>query len=948
MKKIILLFIVLCTLQTRAQFCFTPGFSNTGVGTPYAVCSADFDKDGFPDLAVADGSANVHLFKATGGGSFSLSNVQSVGNTPEGMITADFNSDGNPDLAVACINSNALYILLGQGNGFFTVLSTTVGGGPKDLTTGDFDGDGDLDIVTCNANANTITILIGNNTGNFSVASSYSTSGSGPFGICSADFTGDGKLDVVTANNTSGNMSLFGGTGSATFFAATTFGGSLSGVFSAVAADVNNDGIKDVVSAVTNSNNIAVLLCNGGGSFSSALYPIGGGSGGPRYAIAADFNSDGNIDLASANFASNNITILPGPFFTAPYTQGVSGSNGVRWITSGDFNLDGMTDLAVTGNTNGGLSVLFNNAVNLGYTGNTTICTGSSTTLTGTGASSYTWSPGSVVSPTVSVNPVTNTSYTLSGSNSGCATVPTLVLTVTVNPVPNITPMAQGPTNICQGDTAKLVVYGDPGTTNIWTPGPISGTLIAVTPTTNITYTITETFTATGCSTTNTSPAISVKTSPTVTVSATATVVCLGTPVTLTAGGNATTYTWTNGVTNGVAFTPSGTNTYTVTGTGSNGCTKSVSKQVTVNPLPVVNANATATLVCNGTPITLTASGTATSYTWSGGITNGVPFPANSQTYTLTGLDGNNCVNTATISITAPAATAPNICQVTVDSLSHNNLVYWDKTLYPNADSFYVYRDTANNNYVQIAAQPYSALSQYIDTTRHTGAVNGDPNITTYRYKLAYRDTCGTMSPMSPYHNTIYQYNIGSLFLWNQYQIEGQSTPVPGLSNYVLKRDNAGGTGIYVTAATAGASSTSINDPQYSTYQLTADWRVETVWNIVCTPSLRQGGNSTQATVVKSKSNITNNRTTHVNMAEKLFTVYPNPTNGTLNLDFNYNVMGMFTVKVFSSVGEEVYRQDFVSAAENEQIDLNNLPNGMYLLQVITGNGTSVKRIIKH
>jgi Secretion system C-terminal sorting domain len=68
---------------------------------------------------------------------------------------------------------------------------------------------------------------------------------------------------------------------------------------------------------------------------------------------------------------------------------------------------------------------------------------------------------------------------------------------------------------------------------------------------------------------------------PTVTAVATADTVCLGDPVTLT-GGGAVTYSWSNNVTNGVAFNPTTTQTYTVTGTDSAGCSSIATIEVVV------------------------------------------------------------------------------------------------------------------------------------------------------------------------------------------------------------------------------------------------------------------------------------------------------------------------------------------------------------------------------
>lgn len=106
------------------------------------------------------------------------------------------------------------------------------------------------------------------------------------------------------------------------------------------------------------------------------------------------------------------------------------------------------------------------------------------------------------------------------------------------------------------------------------------------------------------------SPAITIISSPTMNAGADQTV-CEAASITLTdAGSGATSLSWNNGITNGVAFNaPSATTTYTVTGTNAAGCTASDQVVVTVKPLPVVNAGADQT-VCQG--VTANLSGNVT------------------------------------------------------------------------------------------------------------------------------------------------------------------------------------------------------------------------------------------------------------------------------------------------------------------------------------------------
>ncbi len=131
--------------------------------------------------------------------------------------------------------------------------------------------------------------------------------------------------------------------------------------------------------------------------------------------------------------------------------------------------------------------------------------------------------------------------------------------------------------------------------------------------------------------------------------------VCIGETVTLSATSiGSGIVTWDNGITDGVAFTPSlGTTTYTATSTDLNDCDFSV--DITVNPLPTVNAGANAN-VCEGDSIVMSGSGSATAYTWDGGITDGdyyTPVTAGTVTITVTGeILATGCSATDAIDVT--------------------------------------------------------------------------------------------------------------------------------------------------------------------------------------------------------------------------------------------------------------------------------------------------------
>ncbi|HRD38705.1 MAG TPA: hypothetical protein PLC65_08740, partial [Bacteroidia bacterium] len=292
----------------------------------------------------------------------------------------------------------------------------------------------------------------------------------------------------------------------------------------------------------------------------------------------------------------------------------------------------------------------------------TAVCAGNSATLTVTGATTYTWLPGSVTGGTIVVTPTATTIYTVTGANGSCTNTNTVSLTV--NPNPTLVATSSS-TAICSGQSATLSASG--ATSYTWNPGGLTTSSIVVNPTSNTTYTLIGT---NGTCSSSTTLSLIVNPTPTVTASASPTLICGTGTATLTASG-ATSYTWNPGGLNGatVTVTPGTTTTYTVRGAIGT-CSNTRTLTVTVAPIPTVNIAATSTAVCAGNSATLTGSG-ATTYTWMpGSLTTSsiVITPTTNTTYTLTGSNG-SCVGTNTIDITVftgptvlASASRTNIC----------------------------------------------------------------------------------------------------------------------------------------------------------------------------------------------------------------------------------------------------------------------------------------------
>jgi hypothetical protein len=201
-----------------------------------------------------------------------------------------------------------------------------------------------------------------------------------------------------------------------------------------------------------------------------------------------------------------------------------------------------------------------------------------------------------------------------------------------------------------------------------------------------------------------------------------------------------------------------------------------------------------------------------------------------------------------------------NICLVTTDTLGQYNIVYWDNPHIKSIDSILVYRfDIVSNGYLQIGAVSGDSLSQFTDTAFSIGGPNGgNPQYSSWQYKIAVRDTCGNISMKSPYHQSIFIQENGSNFSWNSYFIEaGQTNPITG---YQFQRDDNNTGNWHVLVNTSGLSST---DPNHTLYP-NGNWRVDAL-GFNCIPTTlrlanNNNNNNTDAAKVRSHSNQNNNR----------------------------------------------------------------------------------------
>jgi len=290
------------------------------------------------------------------------------------------------------------------------------------------------------------------------------------------------------------------------------------------------------------------------------------------------------------------------------------------------------------------------------------ICPGTSTTLSATGGTTYSWTPTTGLNnPNIGTpiaSPTSTTTYTVISSNvGGCQDTGMVTVTVFPQPVAD----AGNDVEICTGGSTGLNATG--GGTYSWSPtAGLSNPNIAnptASPTATTTYTVTITD-GNGCVD---SDDVIVTVNPLPSINAGNDVeICIGSSTTLTATGGVT-YSWSPttalsdpNIANPVA-SPTTTITYTVTGTDAKGCVNTDDVMVTVNPLPTVSAG-NDVVICTGTSTTLTATGGVT-YSWfpstglnNANIANPIASPTADITYTVTVIDAKGCVNTDDVMVT--------------------------------------------------------------------------------------------------------------------------------------------------------------------------------------------------------------------------------------------------------------------------------------------------------
>ena len=334
---------------------------------PASVAAGDLNGDLVPDLALANaGDDTASVLLGNGDGTFQPARSVYLGQGagPQAVAIGDFNRNGRPDLAVANTGSNTVALLLGNGDGTFQA-TVTLGAGvsPSSVAPGDFNGDGQPDLAIANTGSNTVSVLLGNGNGTFQPARSFAVDG-GPFFVTIGDVNRDSRSDLVVANSGSGRIAVLQGHGDGTFQTPLYLApGNMLSVWSVAVGDFNGDGRPDLVPANPGADTVSVLLGNGDGTFGIGTGFAAGP--GPTSVVPGDFNNDGKLDVAVANDRDGSARGIEHRLGAArqrrrelPGAADLRGRQHVVGRGRGDFNADGAPDLAAANTASTTVSVL--------------------------------------------------------------------------------------------------------------------------------------------------------------------------------------------------------------------------------------------------------------------------------------------------------------------------------------------------------------------------------------------------------------------------------------------------------------------------------------------------------------------------------------------------------------------------------------------------------------
>lgn len=440
-------------------------------------------------------------------------------------------------------------------------------------------------------------------------------------------------------------------------------------------------------------------------------------------------------------------------------------------------------------------------------------------------------------------------------------------------------------------------------------------------------------------------------------------VVC-GAAATLTAS-VAGTYTWSTGPSNtSITVTPTVSTIYTVVASNTLGCVAAQNVTVTVNPLPI-NANSSATVICIGSPVTLTASG-APIFNWSTGATTAVmtDTPTTTGVYTLTGSNAAGCSNSVVVTVGVVTFSTMLVSNSSMTTCLGNSLTLsatgansytWNTGAATSTGSILFFTPNASAVYSVTGADPLgceatetiaiivnsftpgitSPTAICIGEQIVLTATGGAPNTYTWSNNSPFQSI--TMNP-----TVTTSYSVTAVGNNGCPGYAGTTVTVNPLPNVVAVADR----GTMCKGETATLTASGASTYSWSTGAAAASTTISPTINITQYYSVSGkdvngcSNTGTLAVVVNACTGIGSLAQSQQNIA-----LYPNPNNGIAQLSADSGLEGA-SLTVYNALGQQVLVKTLET--NQEQIDLTGQPAGIYIIAIGRSNSTVTLKLIKN
>jgi hypothetical protein len=400
--------------------------------------------------------------------------------------------------------------------------------------------------------------------------------------------------------------------------------------------------------------------------------------------------------------------------------------------------------------------------------------------------------------------------------------------------------------------------------------------------------------------------------------------VCPGDTVTLNATG-AQIYTWNNAVTNNQPFVATQSGTYIATGVDGS-CTDTDTLQINVLPLPQINAG-NDTVLCAGGLVTLNASG-GQNYAWNNGIQNAVPFTAlSSASYIVIGFSPAGCANQDTLIVVAnpvPNVNAGNdvstcsgqaviLSGIGGFNLQWNNGIQDGVPFYPTGNGTYIVTGMSNDG-----CYGTDTLNVSVGTL---------PDISAGSDQVICQ---GDSVVLSANGGSSYQWSNGAVNDAAFFPTQTITLSVTGFSGAGCSNNDS------LTITVNSPSQSTITANGIDVYSLNGtEYTTSGTFTQVIPNSV---GCDSTITLILSMDYT---GISEGNMAS--MNVYPNPTNGELNIVVPSTLIGQ-TAKLTDIAGKEIARISLNEALT--KLPLVDLSNGTYFISIEV-QGCDVIRVVK-